>query len=92
MTPASQGPRRVAKAATLAGRQDDRPFSRSLRQENKKRGPGQQKRGHGVTKEITVDRQKEGRRLVSVSPAIEEAERPRTAKEVGCRAPRARAR
>ena len=45
-----------------------------------------------MTKEIAVDRQKEGRRLVSLLLAIEEAEQPRTAKEVGCRASCARAR
>ena len=36
-----------------------------------------------MTKEIAVDRQKEGRRLVSLSLAMKEAKQPRTTKEDG---------
>ena len=73
----------MAEAAVLAGRQDACPLSRSHRLEKRKGGAGQQKMGRGMTKEIAVGQQKEGRRLVSLSLAMKEAKQPWTAKEDG---------
>ena len=39
----------------------------------KRKGPGQQKRGHDMTKEIVVGRKKEERPLVSLPLVVEEA-------------------
>ena len=54
----------------------------------KRKGPGQQKMGRGMTMGIAYDRRLSCDEFVA---AIEEAEQPWTAIEMVCRAPRARA-